>query len=58
MPGNTELRLLDISGKELLRRHIAGAATELSAGHLAKGIYLLELRFPDGQKQYHKLWKH
>ncbi len=58
MPADTELRLLDISGRELLRQHVAGTATELKAQHLAKGVYLLELRFPTGQKQYHKLWKH
>ncbi len=58
LPERTELRLMDISGREIMRRHIAGTAAELSAQHLAKGVYLLELRFPAGQKQYHKLWKH
>jgi aminopeptidase N len=55
-PG-TELRLTDMAGRTVLRQTITDSSVELPARHLSSGVYLLELRTPEGDRHYRKLWR-
>jgi hypothetical protein len=61
LPGNVQIRLMDMAGRELLRQAGTGSAGSrlhigLSGASLSAGVYLLEVRF-NNQTQVVKVIK-
>jgi OOP family OmpA-OmpF porin len=52
--GLTRVRLLDMSGREVLRSSLL-TTTEVNIGHLSLGLYLLEVTDKEGRKAVQKL---